>query len=181
MAAKTVLISLVVTALLLVGAAEAQDGQSDHRTTVGQLTHIQSQNLVKAALAEGAEIDKRIRDAEKGGGNGSATAPLAAVAPDAAPAKVEAPAPVVRGVAGANGQQLVATFLYAGGSTREARQGDHIPGGYVVKELTGSRVTLCRGGQCFDTPMSDRAPDMPVQQPTQASGNLVPPMPFKMN
>lgn len=156
---------LIVCALFLVTvAAHAQNATPDARTTVGVLSDLNAANLIKEQQVKGAELDKKLRDA---GQSTAASTSLTAGATSPNGATAPAPPPVVRAINGANGS-LVATFLYLGGATRDGHKGDRLPGGYVVKELTADGVTLCKGGECFDTAMSGQAP---VEQQKQQTAN----------
>lgn len=82
--------------------------------------------------------------------------------------------PVVRGVYGTE-KSLYATFLYANGSTVDARVGDSLPGSFTVARVTPIGVTLRKGGKSHVLGFSDLRP-FPAAMPAAAPA-AVPAMP----
>lgn len=143
---------LAVAVLLTATPTRAQE-----TTTVGELSALNSANIIKAAQVAGAELDAKL---SKSGAVESVSSPTKVDSKSSSPERVieDDPAPVLKGVFGANGV-LVATFLYAGGGTAMGREGQSIPGGYTVSHLGAEQVTLRdKKGRTFDVPFSDRAP-----------------------
>lgn len=173
MAASRVLAGWFLVTLCAIGQVNAQDVDPPKRTTVGVLTDTQAANILKAAQLEGAELDKKIREAGKAGDAGASQASASSTPSVSNNAAQASTPPVVRAVAGSNGV-LVATFVYVGGQTADGKKGDKLPYGYVIKELTPDRYTLCRSGECFEATLSDQAPvDQTAQKANQ--GGLFPP------
>lgn len=126
--------------------------------SVGDLANVQAETLLIKAKAARAEALGKLADANKQS-SGEAAADTATDS-----------LPVVRGVYGTAGK-LYATFLYANGSTVDAGKGDTIPGGYVVRSLSATRVELGRRGRSFTVGFSDVRP----LTPTAPSANAAPP------
>lgn len=115
--------------------------------TVGDLSDVQSETLLLRAQAARAEAQAKLSEI---GGSGGAAA-LGA----------DGQLPVVRGVYGTT-NALYATFLFANGSTVDARAGDVIPGGFVVRSLSATRVQLGRRGRNYTVGFSDVRPLTPA-------------------
>lgn len=112
--------------------------------TVGELADIQAETVILRAKAAQAEAARKLGDAALPGqtlGRGVTDA-----------------LPVVRGVYG-TGRELYASFLYADGTTVDANTGDVLPGGYIVRALSATRVELTRkDGSRYTLGFSDVRP-----------------------
>lgn len=169
-----------LVASLGVAAAHAQS------TTVGELSSINSTNILKTAQLAGAQLDAKLHKehADTGTSASSSVDGLAATSTSTGNRRAtpEDPTPVVKGVFGANGA-LYATFLYADGSSVDAKQGGSIPGGYTVARLDAEHVALRRGGKTIDVGFSSSAPVVRTEATANPySGSVVsmpmiPPMP----
>lgn len=165
-------VAIVSLAFIASLTATAQDAA---KLTVGELSDINMANVLKRAKLEGAELDKKIAEASSTTTTTS-TGDVVARKPE----RVD-PEPILRGVFGANGA-LTASFLI-GKATSEFRQGDHLPGGYTLKELTDKRVVLCRAGSCHDAsvdlsaPVATPSPTSYGPQPFLPAGASLPAMP----
>ena len=137
MAANRLILPLV-TALALALPVHAQ--------TVGDLADVQAETLFLRAKAARAEALAKLTEAnrEAGGATTTNTAEQAGV-------------PVVKGVYG-SGTRLYATFLYANGSSVDAMKGDRIPGDFVVRSISASRVELGHKGRTHVVGFSDIRP-----------------------
>jgi len=144
--------AVLVMSLLASGSLAAQ--------SVGELADVQAKTLLIRAQAAQAEAQAKLVDASKSSGG-----PIAGDAGDSLP--------VVRGVYGTAGK-LYATFLYANGSTVDAGRGDQIPGGFVVRSLSATRVVLGRHGQSFTVGFSDVRPLTPT--PAASPAPMPPPL-----
>lgn len=153
-------------AAVLLTIATAAGAQSTPQTSIGELGDLNDSNLIKQALVDGATLDKKLSDlcssipehtASCASFNDHATASPDPQAGSENTARHQSPPPVVRGVFGANGNKY-ATFLYAGGSTEDAKVGGHIPGGYLVQSLSPSVVLCDRNKHCFEVASSNTPP-----------------------
>ena len=140
-------------------------------TTVGQLSDLNSANILKTAQLVGAQLDAKLDKVNVENGK---SAPASV---DGAGNHSAMPAPVVKGVFGANGK-LFATFLYADGATVDAHRGSVIPGGYTVMSLDAEHVTLSKGGRRIEVGFSDTAPTVPHSQAQSPSGTFINGMPI---
>lgn len=116
-----------------------------HAQTVGDLADVQADTLLFKAQAARAEALVKLGDANRQGSRENAA--------DSGSDTL----PVVRGVYGTAGK-LYATFLYANGSSVDAGNGDVVPGGYVVRSLSATRVQLARRGRSYTLGFSDLRP-----------------------
>ena len=137
----------MLTLMLLTSAPAAAQ-------SVGELADVQAETLLFRARAARAEAISKLHDAEKTEGgaiesNGDAL-------------------PVVRGVYGTAGK-LYATFLYSNGSTVDAGVGDTIPGSYVVRSLSATRVILGHRGKTIAVGFSDVRPLEPTVTAAQSA------------
>ena len=159
-----------VVALLLMMACNqtiiAQDS-----TTVGQLSDLNSANILKTAQLVGAQLDAKLDKVNVENGK-SAPASVGGAGNHS-----HTPAPVVKGVFGANGK-LFATFLYADGATVDAHRGSVIPGGYTVMSLDAEHVTLGKAGRRIEVGFSDTAPTTPHPQAQSPAGSFISGMPI---
>ncbi len=156
------------------------------QTTVGDLSTINSANILKTAQLAGAQLDAKLQKAhdESGGTPAASTGGMALSSAASGEHRTAAddPNPVVKGVFGANGS-VYATFLYADGSTVDAKQGGTIPGGYTVAHLDAEHVALRRGGKTIEVGFSSSAPVVRTAAPTTpypggvVSMPMMPPMP----
>ncbi len=139
---------------LLAVSAQAQ-------TTVGDLSMINSANILKTAQLTGSQLDAKLQKVRDESGIATTVSPsglsLHSTASGERRATADDPMPVVKGVFGANGS-VYATFLYADGSAVDAKQGATIPGGYTVARLDAEHVALRRGGKTFEVGFSSSVP-----------------------
>ncbi|TAL63630.1 MAG: type IV pilus biogenesis protein PilP [Burkholderiaceae bacterium] len=171
-------------------AAQAQ------QATVGDLTRINSENVIKQAQVTGANLDAQLRKAGASADSSSTASAsqlpggvqqVSLVAPQAVAPKASASdtTPVVKTVFGANGV-VYATFLYADGSTVSAKEGSTIPGGYRVAHVDVEHVSLAKGAKTFDVGFSASPPESPkaaapaYQGPMGAFGSAGFPVPPPM-
>jgi hypothetical protein len=122
--------------------------------TVQDISTLQGETLRLKAELTRATVQKQLD--ETGKSEGSSTAP------------------VVKAVVGV-GTALIATFVYANGSSVDARVGDALPGGYRVMEITSNRVTLSQAGRRIVVGFSA---EVPVATP-QPSVNPAFPVPVR--
>lgn len=152
--------ALVTLTSSIVVAAEA---------TVGDLTYVQSQLILKTAQVALATQEEALRKLNGGG----AAAGVVAVPGDLNE-------PTVRSISGVNGK-LFATFMYSTGAIADAAQGETLPGGYKVTFLSIDKVELQKNGKILQVGFSSRAPAAAgntggvIPQPSFA-----PPQPFVM-
>lgn len=133
-----------ILAALLISACGAANAQS-----VGELGKVQAETILYQAQAARAEAQAKAQAAGPAG------------------TSMEGTLPVVRGVFG-SGTQLFATFLYANGSSVDARRGDRIPGDYVVASVSPTGVVLSRSGRSYPLGFSDLRP-FPLPAATPAA------------
>jgi len=176
----TVLCTASAVLLAALGAATAH-AQS---TTVGELSTLNSSNILKTAQLAGAQLDAKLdKERTDSGTSSPVSSGEVSTAPQTGSRRTAAddPSPVVKGVFGANGA-LYATFLYADGSTVDAKQGGAIPGGYTVARLDAEHVALRRAGKTIDVGFSSSAPVVRSETPTNpyaggvVSMPMIPPM-----
>ncbi len=185
MAGKCSTVLLAAGAALLASLCAAA-GVHAQSTTVGELSTINSTNILKTAQLAGAQLDTKLQKEHADAGASSSTSPSGLTSASSSVTSRRAtqddPTPVVKGVFGANGA-LYATFLYADGSTVDAKQGGSIPGGYTVASLDAEHVALRRGGKTIDVGFSSSAPMVRTEaQPNPYAGGvmsmpMMPPMP----
>lgn len=153
---STILRTAGAALLASLGAA----GVHAQSTTVGELSTINSTNILKTAQLAGAQLDAKLQKEHTDSGT-SSSASLGGLSSLSQTGShrtaADDPSPVVKGVFGANGD-LYATFLYADGSTVDAKQGGSIPGGYTVARLDADHVALRRGGKTVDVGFSSLSP-----------------------
>lgn len=122
--------------------------------TVQDVSTIQGETLrLKAELAK-ATVQKQLD--ETGKSEGSSTTP------------------VVKSVVGV-GSTLIATFVYANGTSLDAKVGDVLPGGYRVAQITPNYVVLIQRGRRIVVGFSA---EVPTSQP-QPSANPAFPLPVR--
>lgn len=130
---------------------------------------------LKTLDRDNAKIDKEMADLRNGGRtgqNGGAPIGYPTTQVSATPAPTPPPAPVVRSVSG-SGDKLYATLLYADGSTKDARAGDTVPGGYRILAVTLDKVSVTRSGQTTDLGFASVPPAQAQTQ--QGSGSFLMP------
>ena len=118
--------------------------------TVGDLTQLQGQVLLKKAQVDLAKQEDELRKLNGGSAGG---VPIGLSAGGFA----DSGTPSVRSVAGVNGK-LYATFVYSSGITADAAAGETIPGGFKVVRVTVDKVELQKGGQRFQVGFASHAP-----------------------
>lgn len=186
MAGKSFTVRMAAGAALLASLCAAAGVHAQSTTTVGELSAINSTNILKTAQLAGAQLDTKLQKEHADAGVPSSASldglPSASLSMGNRRAATEDPTPVVKGVFGANGA-LYATFLYANGSTVDAKEGAAIPGGYTVARLDAEHVALRRGGRTIDVGFSSSAPLVRTEaQPNSYPGGgmsmpMMPPMP----
>jgi len=111
--------------------------------TVGELSKIQSETLIIKAKAsrEAAQADMNSKRRDSSG------------LPGGPAGSGEGNIPVVKNVIG-----QVASLLYSDNSTRDARLGDALPGGFKVTKVTIDKVEITSGKQVIQLGFSSTPP-----------------------
>ncbi len=140
--------AIVIAMLVVSSSALAADA------TVGDLTQLQGQVLLKKAQVDLARQEDELRKLNGGSAGG---VPMGLSSGGFA----DAGTPSVRSVAGVNGK-LYATFVYSSGITADATAGETIPGGFKVAHVTVDKVELQKGGRRFQVGFASHAPSAGV-------------------
>lgn len=137
-------------AAILIAMLAASPSARAADATVGDLTQLQGQVLLKKAQVDLAKQEDELR---KLNGGSAAGVPMGLSASGLG----DAGTPSVRSVAGVNGR-LYATFVYSSGITADAAAGETIPGGFKVVRVTVDKVELQKGGRRFQVGFASHAP-----------------------
>ncbi|EOD9062609.1 type IV pilus biogenesis protein PilP [Pseudomonas aeruginosa] len=137
-------------AAILIAMLAASSSARAADATVGDLTQLQGQVLLKKAQVDLAKQEDELR---KLNGGSAAGVPMGLSASGLG----DAGTPSVRSVAGVNGR-LYATFVYSSGITADAAAGETIPGGFKVVRVTVDKVELQKGGRRFQVGFASHAP-----------------------
>lgn len=136
---------------------QAADLQTPARSTVGDLSQVQSDTIMYEAKAKRAESKGKMQENQaKAGDDPQLSQALAA------PPVIVAELPTVTGISGAAGR-LFATFQYPNGTTISSKSGEHIPGGYQVTEIGIDRVVLTKGDRRIPLQFGVANPASPTQ------------------
>lgn len=139
---------------LVVALLAASSGVIAADATVGDLTQLQGQVLLRKAQVDLAKQEDELRKLKAGVAGG---VPMGF----SSSGSVDAGSPSVRAVAGVNGK-LYATFVYSSGITADAAAGETIPGGFKVVHVTVDKVELQKGGRRFQVGFASQAPSTSV-------------------
>ncbi|HBP0221218.1 TPA: type IV pilus biogenesis protein PilP [Pseudomonas aeruginosa] len=141
-------------AALVVALLAASSGAIADDATVGDLTQLQGQVLLRKAQVDLAKQEDELR---KLNGSAAGGVPMGL----SSNGSVDAGTPSVRSVAGVNGK-LYATFVYPSGITADAAAGETIPGGFKVVHVSVDKVGLQKGGRRFQVGFASHAPSTGV-------------------
>lgn len=118
-------------------------------TTSAELATLQSQNSILKLKAENAEFEARIRKAQKADDNSATGLNASLPSPAAMPAPISLPS--MRGVSDIDIRSITAfdgryrAVLNANGRMYDVAAGDRLDGGWTVRTISGSGVTLAKG------------------------------------